>query len=61
MRFEYGQDAYRAQLIDYQPDGVEGQLFENGILLAASRFTVRELAVRWLEKKRAEILRSGVA
>jgi hypothetical protein len=59
MTFERGQDVYRVELRDYQPHGVETQVFENGELLAASRFTVRELAVRWAEQKRAEILRTG--
>ena len=61
MKFEYGQDFYRVELRDFQPHGVEGQLLQNGVLLEGTRFTVRELAVRWAEKKRAEILRTGGA
>ena len=58
MTFESGQDVYRAELRDYQPHGVETQIFQNGELLAACRFTVRALAVHWAEQKRAAILRS---
>jgi hypothetical protein len=59
MTFEHGQDVFRAELRDFQPHGVETQIFQNGVLLAACRFTVRELAVRWAEQKRGEILRRG--
>ena len=48
-----------AELRDYQPHGVETQIFQNGELLAVCRFTVRALAVHWAEQKRAAILRSG--
>jgi len=61
MTFEHGQDVYRVELRDFQPHGVEGQIFQNGVLLEGTRFTVRELAVRWAERKRAEILRTGGA
>ena len=60
MVFERGQDVYRVELRDFQPHGVEGQIFQNGVLLEGTRFTVRELAERWAEKKRAEILKGGV-
>ena len=59
MTFEHGQDVYRVELRDYQPNGVETQIFQNGELLAACRFTVRALAVAWAEQKRAAILKSG--
>ena len=59
MTFERGQDFYRVELRDFQPNGVETQIFQNGELLAACRFTVRALAVHWAEQKRAAILRSG--
>ena len=61
MTFERGQDVFRVELRDFQPHGVEAQIFQNGVLLAACRFTVRALAVVWAEQKRAEILRSGGA
>ena len=59
MTFEHGQDVFRVELRDFQPNGVETQIFQNGELLAACRFTVRALAVHWAEQKRAAILRSG--
>jgi hypothetical protein len=59
MKFESGQDEYRVELRDFQPNGVETQIFQNGELLAACRFTVRALAVHWADQKRAAILRSG--
>jgi hypothetical protein len=61
MTFEHGQDVYRVELRDFQPHGVETQIFQNGVLLTACRFTVRALAVAWAEKKRAETLRTGGA
>lgn len=61
MAFERGQDAYRVELRDYQPHGVETQIFQNGVLLTACRFKVRTLAVVWAEQQRAAILRSGGA
>jgi hypothetical protein len=61
MTFEHGQDVYRVELRDFQPHGVETQIFQNGELLAACRFTVRALAVHWAEQKSAAILRSGGA
>ena len=61
MTFEHGQDGYRVELRDFQPHGVETQIFQNGVWLAACRFSVRALAVRWAEQKRAEILRTGGA
>ena len=33
MTFEHGQDVYRVELRDFDPYGVEGQIFQNGILL----------------------------
>jgi hypothetical protein len=59
MTFEHGQDVYCVELRDFQPNGVETQMFQNGELLAACRFKVRALAVVWAEQKRAAILRSG--
>ena len=61
MTFERGQDAYRVELRDFQPYGIETQIFQNGVLLAASRFTVRALAIVWAEQQRAKILRTGGA
>jgi hypothetical protein len=58
MTFEHGQDAYRVELRDFQPYGVEGQIFQNGVLLEGTRFSVRALAERWAEQKRAKILKS---
>jgi len=57
MTFERGQDAYRVELRDFQPHGVETQIFQNGVLLSACRFTVRALAVVWAEQRRAAILK----
>src|SRR5262245_42043164 len=59
MTFEHGQDVYRAELRDFQPHGVEAQILQNGVLLAGCRFTVRALAVRWAEQKRAPSHRSS--
>jgi hypothetical protein len=59
MAFEYGQDSFRVELRDFQPHGVETQILQNGVLLAACRFTVRALAVVWAEQKRAQILNGG--
>jgi hypothetical protein len=55
LTFEHGQDVYRAELRDYQPHGVQTQMFQNGELLAACRFTVRALAVQWAETERTAI------
>ena len=60
MAFEHGQDAYRVELRDFQPYGVEGQIFQNGVLLEGTRFSVRALAERWAERKREAILKGGV-
>jgi len=60
MTFEHGQDAYRVELRDFQPYGVEGQIFQNGVLLEGTRFSVRALAERWAERKREAILKGGV-
>jgi len=57
MTFEHGQDAYRVELRDFQPYGVEGQIFQNGVLLEGTRFSVRALAERWAEVRRAQILK----
>jgi len=57
MTFEHGQDVYRVELRDFEPYGVEGQIFQNGILLEGTRFTVRVLAERWAEMRRAQILK----
>jgi hypothetical protein len=43
MTFEHRQDVYRVELRDFQPHGVEGQIFQNGVLLEGTRFTVRAL------------------
>jgi hypothetical protein len=51
--------AYRVELRDFQPHGIETRIFQNGVLLTACRFTVRALAVVWAEQKRAEILKVG--
>jgi hypothetical protein len=59
MTFEHAQDVYRVELRDFQPYGVEGQILQNGVLLEATRFTVRALAERWADLKRAQILRGG--
>jgi hypothetical protein len=59
MVFERGQDVYRVELRDFQPHGVEGQLLQNGVLLEGMRFSVRALAERWAEVRRAQILQGG--
>jgi len=59
MTFEHGQDVYRVELRDFQPYGVEGQIFQNGVLLEGTRFSVRALAERWAEVRRAQILQGG--
>src|SRR4029077_9668397 len=46
MKFGHGQDVFRVELRDFQPNGVETQIFQNGELLTACRFTVRALARR---------------
>jgi len=46
MKFEHGQDVDRVELRDFDPYGVEGQIFQNGILLEGTRFSVRALAER---------------
>ena len=56
MTFEHGQDVYRVELRDFQPYRVEGQIFQNGILLEGTRFSVRALAERWAQVRRAQIL-----
>ena len=60
MTFEHGQDVYRVELRDFQEYGVEGQIFQNGILLEGTRFSGRPLAERWAERKREAILKGGV-
>jgi hypothetical protein len=60
MSFEHGQDVYRVELRDFHPHGVEGQIFQNGVLLEGTRFSVRALAERWAERKREAILKGGV-
>jgi len=45
----------------FKPHGVETQIFQNGVILRACRFTVRALAVVWAEQQRAKILRTGGA
>src|SRR5262245_14579955 len=60
MTFEHGQDVYRVELRDFQPHGGEGLIFQNGILLEGTRFTVRALAERWAERKRADSEKSCV-
>ena len=44
------------ELRDFQPYGVEGQIFQNGVRLEGTRFSVRVLAERWAEVRRAQIL-----
>lgn len=53
MSFEHGQDVYRVELRDYQPYDVDGQIFQNGLLLEGTRFTLRALAERWAQVRRA--------
>jgi hypothetical protein len=60
MTFEYKQDVYRAELRDFDPYGIEAQLFVNGELWQSCRFFGRALAVRWAERKRAAILRGEI-
>ena len=52
LTFEREPDACRVELGDFHSHGIETQIFMNGELLEACRFTVRELAVRWAEQKR---------
>jgi hypothetical protein len=59
MTFEHGQDVYRVELRDFQPHGVEAQIFQNGVLLGGTRFSVRALAERWAQVRRAQILNRG--
>lgn len=58
MTFERGQDVFRVELRDFQPNGVETQILQNGVLLSACRFTVRPIAVVWAEQQRTKILKT---
>ena len=53
MTFEHGQDVYRVELRDFQPNGVETQILQNGELLAACRFT--EIAKGLTQQQRKKL------